>query len=152
VDLSFLPGVNASLNAAAALLLVSGLLLVRRKRVQAHHRVMLGAFAVSTLFLVLYVLHKAWRDFENTPFHGEGLVRVAYLVILSTHVALAMTVPVFAVILIRLASKGRFDSHRRLARVVWPIWIYVSVTGIVIYAALYHWNPAPPGGGFPPGP
>lgn len=151
MDLSFLPGVNASLNAAATLLLVSGLLLIRRKRVQAHRRVMLGAFGVSTLFLVLYVLHKAWRDFEHTPFHGEGFVRVAYLVILSTHVVLAMAVPVFAVILIRLALKRRFDAHRRLARVVWPIWIYVSVTGIVIYVALYYWNP-PPGAGFPPGP
>ncbi len=151
MDLSFLPGVNASLNAAATLLLVSGLLLIRRKRVQAHRRVMLSAFAVSTLFLVLYVLHKAWRGFESTSFHGEGLVRVAYLVILSTHVVLATTVPVLAVLLIRLALKRRFDAHRRLARVVWPIWMYVSVTGVMIYAALYHWNPAPIVG-FPPGP
>ena len=103
---------------------------------------MLSAFAVSSLFLAFYLLHKWWRDFENTPFGGEGALQLLYLVILATHVILAMTVPFLAIALIRLGLTGRISTHRRLARVAWPIWIYVSVTGVVIYVLLYHLNPA----------
>jgi uncharacterized membrane protein YozB (DUF420 family) len=143
VDLSFLPAVNASLNAIAALLLVIGRLYIRRGDVSAHRRTMLSAFAVSALFLTLYVAHKASRDFENTTFHVEGAARLAYLALLFSHVTLAMTVPVLALVLIRLGLGGRIERHRRLARVAWPIWIYVSVTGVLIYVLLYHLNPTP---------
>lgn len=141
MDLSFLPAVNACLNAIAATLLVRGRRLARRGEITAHRRTMVGAFAVSTLFLALYVAHKASRDFENTPFNAEGAARAAYLVLLFSHVVLAASVPFLAVTLIALGLRGRFDGHRRLARIAWPVWMYVSVTGVAIYLLLYPLNP-----------
>jgi uncharacterized membrane protein YozB (DUF420 family) len=129
------------LNGAAAALLVVGRLLIRGGREVAHRRVMLGAFAASTLFLASYLLHKFWKDFENTPFWGEGLAQVAYLALLATHVILAMTVPPFAIVLIVLGLRGRREAHRRVARIAWPIWMYVSITGVVIYLLLYPLHP-----------
>ena len=143
VDVHLLPTINAVLNAVATTLLIVGRWLVRRGRIDAHRRVMLSAFGVSSLFLCLYVLHKALRSFENTPFHAEGAAKVGYLVLLFSHVVLAVTVPVFAITLIVLALRGKVARHRRLARVAWPIWLYVSVTGVAIYVLLYHFNPAP---------
>ena len=143
MDLSFLPSVNAALNLASTVLLVLGRVWIRRGRVALHRRAMLGAFALSSLFLVLYVLHKAWRDFENTPYHGEGALRVLYFAILFSHLALAMAVPVLAIRLVQLGLGGRIARHRRLAVVAWPIWLYVSLTGVVIYGMLYLFNPAP---------
>jgi uncharacterized membrane protein YozB (DUF420 family) len=143
VDLSFLPPVNAALNGTAAVLLVVGRRLARKRRFDAHRRVMTAAFAVSSLFLVLYVAHKASRGFVNTAFNVEGIAHIAYLVMLFTHVTLAVTVPMFAIALVVLALRGRRDRHRRLARFAWPIWMYVSVTGVLIYVLLYHLNPAP---------
>jgi uncharacterized membrane protein YozB (DUF420 family) len=143
LDLSFLPAVNASLNAVAAALLVRGRLLARAHRIDAHRRTMIAAFAVSALFLVLYVLHKSALGFESTTLHVEGAAKTAYLLMLASHVLLAMAVPVFAILLIRHGLAGRIAEHRRLARIAWPIWIYVSVTGVLIYLLLYQWNPAP---------
>jgi uncharacterized membrane protein YozB (DUF420 family) len=143
MDLSFLPGVNAALNAVATALLVWGRRLARRRAIDAHRRVMLSAFAVSTLFLALYVTHKVWRGFESTTFHAEGVAKTAYLALLASHVVLAASVPVLALSLISLGLRGRLASHRRLARVAWPIWMYVSITGVVIYVLLYPLNPAP---------
>ena len=140
MDLSFLPAVNATLNLLAAVLLSWGVLLIRRGRELAHRRAMSSAFAVSTLFLVLYLAHKVWRNFENTQFYGPSWARALYLVLLASHVLLAMTVPVFAIALIRLGRAERRREHRRLARVAWPIWMYVSVTGVAIYVVLYHLN------------
>ncbi len=142
MDLSFLPPVNAALNATAAVLLVVGRRLARERRFEAHRRVMTAAFAVSSLFLVLYVAHKASRGFVNTAFNAEGIAHLAYLVMLFTHVTLAMTVPMFAIALVVLALRGHRERHRRLARVAWPIWMYVSVTGVLIYVLLYQLNPA----------
>ena len=143
MDLSFLPAVNASLNGVATVLLVVGRSLARRGRIDVHRRVMLSAFGVSSLFLLFYVAHKVSRSFESTTFHVEGVAKAAYLVLLFTHVALAATVPVLAISLIVLGLRDRRPAHRRLARIAWPIWIYVSVTGVVIYVLLYHLNPVP---------
>ena len=142
MDLSFLPGVNASLNAVAAVLLLLGRRFVRMGRIDAHRRTMLAAFGVSSVFLVFYVAHKAAKNFENTTFGAEGVAKAAYLVLLASHVLLAMSVPVLAIALIRFGLKGEIASHRGLARWAWPIWMYVSVTGVLIYFLLYHWNPA----------
>jgi uncharacterized membrane protein YozB (DUF420 family) len=143
VDLSFLPAVNAALNATASVLLVWGRRLARRREIDRHRRVMLSAFAVSSLFLAFYLAHKVWKDFENTTFHAEGLAKAAYLTLLASHVVLAASVPVFAITLIHLGLRGRFETHRRIARIAWPIWMYVSVTGVLIYLLLYPLNPGP---------
>src|SRR5262245_23150740 len=143
MDLSSLPAVNAVLNAAAAVCLVAGRRFVRQGRIAAHRRTMLTAFALSSLFLAFYVAHKVSRDFESTRFHAEGAAQAAYLALLFSHVVLAMTVPPLAIALVTLGLRGRLDRHRRLARVAWPIWIYVSVTGVLIYLLLYPLNPGP---------
>ncbi len=141
MDFSLLPPLNAGLNATATVLLVVGRRLARRGEVERHRVVMLSAFAVSSLFLVSYVAHKVSRSFENTTFNAEGLAKLLYLGLLASHVLLAMTVPVFAIALIRLGMRDERERHRRLARIAWPIWIYVSVTGVLIYLLLYPFNP-----------
>jgi len=137
VDVPLFPTLNALLNVLAAMLLIRGRALVKQGRVDAHRRCMLAAFATSTLFLALYVTDKALRGFESTSFDAEGAARVAYLALLFSHVVLAMAVPPLAILLIRRGLRGEILRHRRLARVAWPIWIYVSLTGVVIYALLY---------------
>ena len=141
MDLSILPPINAALNATATLLLLFGRRLAKQGQVARHKRVMISAFAVSSLFLLFYVSHKVWRNFENTTFNVEGWAKVAYLVLLASHVLLAMTVPIFAITLIYFGLKDDRVRHKRIARVGWPIWIYVSVTGVVIYLLLYPFNP-----------
>jgi uncharacterized membrane protein YozB (DUF420 family) len=141
VDLHFLPAVNAGLNAVATTLLIVGRRLARRGRIEAHRRTMLSAFGVSCVFLLFYVLHKASRDFQNTSFNAEGAAKVAYLLMLFSHVVLAASVPVLAILVIRLGLADERERHRRLARIAWPIWMYVSVTGVLIYVLLYHLNP-----------
>lgn len=143
MDLSFLPAVNAGLNLVATGLLVLGRVFIRQGRVATHRRTMLAALAVSSLFLVLYVAHKASRGFESTSYEGEGVARALYLAILFSHLTLAMAVPVLALRLVQLGLSGRIERHRRLARVAWPIWLYVSITGVVIYLMLYVFQPAP---------
>jgi len=141
MDFSELPPINAALNATSTILLLVGRRLIRQGDVIRHRMVMMAAFAVSSLFLVLYVSHKVSRNFENTTFNVEGWAKTAYLVLLASHVLLAMTVPIFAIALIRYGLKDDRSRHRRLARIGWPIWIYVSVTGVVIYLLLYPFNP-----------
>ena len=143
MDFSLLPPINAALNATATVLLVYGRRLALRGEVERHRRVMLSAFGVSSLFLVLYVGHKVSRNFENTTFNAEGWAKVAYLVLLASHVLLAMTVPILAIWLIRLGLRDDRERHRRVARMAWPIWIYVSITGVLIYLLLYPFNPPP---------
>ena len=142
MDLSFLPAVNAALNATAGALLVLGRRLARRRRIDAHRRVMIAAFSVSSLFLALYVAHKASRGFANTTLQVAGAAKLAYLALLFSHVALALAVPPLAIALIVFGLRGRIARHRRLARWAWPIWMYVSVTGVVIYVLLYQIAPA----------
>jgi len=137
-----LPAINATLNAIAGVLLVVALVFIKQKRIAAHRNTMLAAFGVSAVFLVTYVTDKIMKGGAHTPFRMDGVIRILYYVILITHILLAITVPVFAVTLIRLGLKRRDAAHRRLARIAWPIWMYVSVTGVLIYFMLYHWNPS----------
>lgn len=141
MDLSFLPAVNACLNGISTALLVAGRIWIRRGRIDAHRRAMLCASGVSGLFLICYVAHKASRGFENTTFHASGAARSAYMTLLFSHLLLAMTVPIFAGRLLWLGFRGDRERHRRLARFAWPVWLYVSLTGIAIYVLLYHLNP-----------
>ena len=131
-----LPTVNATLNGTAAALLVAGFFLIRSGRREAHRRAMTAAFACSVLFLVSYLVYHL--EAGSVRFQGTGAVRNVYLTILLTHTLLAAVVPFLAVVTLVLARKGRFEAHRRLARVTLPVWLYVSVTGVVIYLMLYR--------------
>jgi uncharacterized membrane protein YozB (DUF420 family) len=131
-----LPAVNAALNATAALLLVLGFVLIRRRRVHLHRRVMISAFCVSAAFLASYVIYHAHA--KVVYFRGSGPMRTLYLWILWTHTPLAAAVPVLAVITLNRALRARFDRHRAIARWTLPIWLYVSVTGVAVYLMLYR--------------
>ncbi len=131
-----LPAVNAVLNATAAVLLVWGYTLIRRRRIQAHKRVMIAAFTVSVLFLISYLVYHS--QVGSVRFQRTGAIRTVYLSILLTHTVLAAAVPVLAIVTLRRALQERFDRHRRLARRTLPIWLYVSVTGVIIYWMLYR--------------
>ncbi|MBK8598163.1 MAG: DUF420 domain-containing protein [Holophagales bacterium] len=128
--------VNAVLNGTSAALLVAGFLLIRSGRRDAHRRAMTAAFACSILFLVSYLVYHA--QVGSVRFQGTGTVRTVYLSILLTHTVLAAAVPFLAVSTIVLARRERFETHRKLARVTLPVWLYVSVTGVVIYLMLYR--------------
>jgi len=135
--ISLLPSINATLNALSAVLLVCGYVLIRRKQIARHRRVMLTAFVTSCLFLVCYLVYHA--QVGSVPFHHEGTtLRTVYLSILFTHTVLAATVPVLAIITLRRGLAARYDRHRKIARWTLPIWLYVSVTGVVVYVMLYH--------------
>lgn len=138
------PLLNASLNFAATVLLVVGFLLIRQRREVAHVRVMITAFAVSTAFLVSYVAYHVWPiGAASTPFRGQGAARVVYFGILISHIVLAMAVPPLALLTIWLGWTDRREKHRKTARWTLPIWLYVSVTGVIIYVMLYHLFPQP---------
>jgi uncharacterized membrane protein YozB (DUF420 family) len=136
MDIHTLPAVNATLNGTAAVLLVTGYTLIRRKQIQAHKRVMLTAFAVSIAFLICYVIYHAQVGSVHYP--KTGLIRVVYYTILITHTSLAVTVPVLAIITLRRGLRGDFVRHKRIARWTFPIWLYVSVTGVIVYLMLYQ--------------
>ncbi|MCL6501536.1 MAG: DUF420 domain-containing protein [Pirellulales bacterium] len=131
-----LPELNALLNAAATAALVTGYILIRAGRETAHRRVMLTAFCLSVLFLASYLVHH-YHIGGSKPYQGEGLGRTLYRTMLFTHAALAALVPPLAVATIILGWRDRRAAHRRLARLTLPIWLYVSVTGVIIYFVLY---------------
>ena len=132
-----LPTVNAILNATAFVLLLWGYRLIRRKRIDQHRKVMITAFITSCLFLVCYIAYHVMIR-GSKPFPHPGAIRTVYLTILTTHTILAATVPVLAIITLRRGLAKRYDKHRRIAKWTLPIWMYVSVTGVVVYLMLYH--------------
>jgi protein SCO1/2/putative membrane protein len=131
-----LPSINAALNATAAVLLVWGYTLIRRKQIQRHRKVMTAAFVTSCLFLVCYIVYHI--QVGSVRFQHTGALRTVYLSILTTHTILAAIVPVLAIITLRRGLAARYDKHRQIARWTLPIWLYVSVTGVVVYVMLYH--------------
>ena len=131
-----LPAVNASLNALSGVLLMWGYVLIRARRIEQHRRVMLAAFATSALFLLCYVTYHA--QVGSVRFTRQGIVRPVYFTILITHVVLAAAILPMAIITLSRGLKGRFDRHRRIARWTFPIWLYVSVTGVLVYVLLYQ--------------
>lgn len=133
--------VNAALNALAAVLLVAGWVCIRRGHVKAHRAAMVAAFVVSSVFLVSYLTRIALEGRHD--FAGPPAVKPVYLAILFTHIPLAALVPILALRMFFLAWKHRFDAHRRLGRITLPIWLYVSVTGVLVYLMLYRWFPGP---------
>lgn len=144
----WLPAVNASLNGLATLLLMAGYVAIKRRQIGIHKSLMLSAFATSVVFLVCYlVYHWALHSLTGEPgkkFTGEGWIRPVYFTILITHVILAAAVPVLALMTIYRAWKQNWAGHKRIAVITFPIWLYVSITGVVIYGMLYHWPSATP--------
>jgi uncharacterized membrane protein YozB (DUF420 family) len=136
VTLADLPAVNATLNAISAVLLLIGYRLIRQRRIDAHRRVMISAFATSTLFLICYLIYHA--NVGARPFPGQGSIRLVYFAVLISHVVLAATVPPLALITLIRGLRARYDKHRRIARWTLPIWLYVSVTGVIVYVMLYQ--------------
>lgn len=130
-----LPAVNASLNAVATVLLIYGYTLIRRGKREQHKKVMLSAFAVSIVFLICYLVYHA--EVGSVPYKGEGVMRAIYFTILIPHVILAATVPVLAGITLWRAFQEQFDKHRKIARITFPIWLFVSITGVMVYLMLY---------------
>ncbi|HEX9941101.1 MAG TPA: DUF420 domain-containing protein [Thermoanaerobaculia bacterium] len=136
LDVHALPTVNASLNALAAVLLVTGYVLIRRRRWIAHRNIMTAALACSLLFLASYLFYHS--QVGSVRFPGTGAVRTVYLTILATHTVLAAVVPFLAGITVIRAWRKRYAQHTRIARWTLPIWLYVSVTGVVVYWMLYR--------------
>jgi len=131
-----LPAVNASLNAVSGVLLLCGYALMRLRRIDLHRKFMIAAFAVSSLFLICYLVYHA--QVGSVPFPRQGFVRPLYFTILITHVVLAATVPPLAIVSMTRGLQGRYPQHRRIARWTFPIWMYVSVTGVLVYVLLYQ--------------
>jgi uncharacterized membrane protein YozB (DUF420 family) len=136
VTVHTLPAINASLNAISGVLLVIGYALMRARRIDLHRRVMIAAFFTSSLFLICYLIYHA--QVGSVRFTREGFVRPVYFTILFTHVTLAATVLPLAIITLTRGLKGRYPRHRAIARWTFPIWLYVSVTGVLVYVLLYQ--------------
>lgn len=136
LEITLLPTLNALLNTLVLALLLRGYWHIRHGRREEHRRAMLGAFAGSVIFLVSYLVYH--YAVGSVRFPGTGPVRIVYLSILATHTILAALVPILATVTLVLALRGRFDLHPRLARWTLPIWLYVSLTGIVVYVMLYR--------------
>lgn len=149
MTLNDIPPLNAGLNALATVLMTAGFIFIKAGRKNAHRACMLSAGLVSAVFLVGYVTHKALKgaaagagEAIHTHFGGEGGIKVVYYVMLLTHVLLAMSIAYLVPRTFAFALKGDFDRHKKWARIVFPIWYYVSVTGVLVYFFLYQWWPA----------
>lgn len=136
-----IPALNAVLNGLATLLMTAGFVFIRRRAISSHRACMLAAGAVSALFLVGYVAHKILVRGVHTPFGGEGAIRTVYYVMLLTHIVLAIAIAYLVPRTFHLALTGQFERHRAWARWTFPIWYYVSITGVLIYFFLYVWWP-----------
>lgn len=136
-----IPTLNAALNATATVLMTLGFIFIRQGRRDAHRAAMLSAAAVSAVFLVGYVTHKALIRGVHTPFGGEGLIRTVYYVMLVSHIILAIAIAYLVPRTFLLALRGDFERHKRWAKFTYPIWYYVSVTGVLVYFFLYQWWP-----------
>lgn len=136
MSISDLPTVNALLNTLATVLLVTGYVLIRKKRVEAHKKTMIAAFVVSVAFLISYLTYHFSSELM-TKFTGPRPLRIAYYVMLVSHIILAAAVPPLCLITLYRAARKQFDRHKRIARITYPIWLYVSVTGVLIYLLLY---------------
>lgn len=137
---SILPSLNAGLNALSATLVVSGYLWIRRAKVAHHKRCMVSAMGVSTLFLLGYLILRAVAGM--TRFAGEGWIRPVYFAILFSHTVLAVAIIPLVLVTLGRALRGQFERHARIARWTLPLWLYVSVTGVLIYWLLYHLYPS----------
>ncbi len=143
MNIDSLPALNASLNALATAFLVAGYVFIRKGMKKQHIACMSTAILVSIAFLTSYLIYHYSKDGLVTKFTHTGLPRTIYLFILITHIPLAALVPPLVIVTVIPALRARFDRHRRLARWTFPIWLYVSVTGVLVYLMLYRWFPGP---------
>jgi putative membrane protein len=141
MTVSDLPLLNAGLNATATILLIAGFVFIKTERKLAHRNCMGAAFAVSCVFLTTYVLHKVLVHGVHTPFGGEGFWKTFYYSMLTSHVILAMVIVPLILVTMTHAVKARYEKHRAWARWTFPLWLYVSVTGVLVYFMLYQWFP-----------
>jgi uncharacterized membrane protein YozB (DUF420 family) len=132
-----LPALNATLNAISALLLVIGFVLIRNGHVEAHRRTMISAFACSAAFLTSYVVYHYHAG--SKPFTGTGMARTIYFSILVPHVVLAAAVPPLAIVTLKRGLVRNDAAHRKIAKITLPVWLFVSITGVIVYVMLYHW-------------
>src|SRR6478609_5837214 len=132
-----IPTLNAALNATATVLILTGFVLIKQKKIEAHRACMLTAGVVSAVFLVGYVTHKILIRGVHTPFGGEGVIRTVYYTMLISHIILAISIAYLVPRTFLLAIKGDYVTHRKWARFTYPIWCYVSVTGVLVYLFLY---------------
>lgn len=139
IELKQMPALNASLNGLAGVFLLAGYFFIRRKKISAHRACMIAAIICSTLFLSSYLYYHFHAG--TTRFAGEGWSRPLYFTILFTHTPLAAVVLPLAIVTVTRAFRGNFAKHRKIARWTWPLWMYVSVTGVLIYFMLYQWFP-----------
>jgi uncharacterized membrane protein YozB (DUF420 family) len=135
-----LPHLNAILNATSGLLLVTGYLFIRRRNVKAHRNCLIAALFTSTIFLASYLTYHYYHG--STRFTGQGLARPVYFTILISHTILATAIVPFVGVTLYRAARGQFAKHMRIARWTFPMWLYVSVTGVVVYLMLYRIYPA----------
>lgn len=142
MTLNDIPALNASLNALATLLLTLGFILIKQGNREAHRKVMLGACFVSAVFLVGYVAHKIMIRGVHTPFGGEGAIRTVYYAMLISHILLAIAIAYLVPRTFAFAIQGNYERHKAWAKWTFPIWYYVSVTGVLVYFFLYQWWPA----------
>jgi uncharacterized membrane protein YozB (DUF420 family) len=136
MNISSLPALNALLNSFAFLLLVTGYLLIKQGRREAHRKVMIAAFTVSCIFLISYLTYHF--QVGSVSFQKQGPIRTVYLAILLSHTLCAACVGVLAPITLIRGLRGRFGSHVRMARITYPLWVYVSLTGVIVYLMLYR--------------
>jgi putative membrane protein len=137
----YLPHVNAFLNATSAVLLIIGYRFIRKRRVDAHRKCQVAAFLTSTVFLISYLTYHYYHG--DTRFLGQGIVRPFYFTVLISHVILAVVIVPMILITLYRAARGDFIRHKRIARWTLPLWLYVSVTGVIVYLMLYHFYPTP---------
>jgi uncharacterized membrane protein YozB (DUF420 family) len=136
IDYTVLPTVNAALNAVSGIFLLVGYVLIRRRQINAHRNAMLGAFGSSTLFLISYLVYHA--QVGSRPFTGTGAIRYVYFAVLISHVILAAAILPMAISTLSRGLRGRYVEHKRIARWTFPTWMYVSVTGVIVYLMLYQ--------------
>jgi putative membrane protein len=143
IDIDSLPALNASLNALATCFLVAGFIFIRKGMRKHHIACMASAIIVSAAFLTSYLIYHYAKEGVVTKFAHTGAIKTLYLFILITHIPLAALVPPLVILTVVPAVRARFDRHKRLARWTFPIWLYVSVTGVLVYMMLYRWFPGP---------
>jgi putative membrane protein len=143
--LQIFPHLNAVLNASSSIFLISGFYFIMKGRIASHRWCMICASSVSALFLIFYVTHHALRTYYfglgPTRFTGEGLIRPVYFTILTSHTILATLVGPFVILTLVRGLKGSYERHKKIARLVFPVWLYVGVTGVIVYILLYHLYP-----------